>query len=196
MRFKSCLVALFVLLSLFVFSSCEEALNLLTPEAATTPTIRGSVALPTGASASPADFFIQVIDMESEKSVYTGAVKDDGSFRVANLDATRRYNILLTTEQPDSTTFSSKAVKAGYGGWLQDVVATAGTSNNVGSIKAKPLGTITGKAERSGETEHYDTTVYIPGTSYIAMTEKDGSFSIFNVPQGTYRLRFISDGYL
>ncbi|MBQ0072060.1 MAG: carboxypeptidase regulatory-like domain-containing protein, partial [Spirochaetales bacterium] len=186
---------LMCLLSLFVFTTCD-AEGKLPQDLFSTPTIKGKVSLPRGASVSPGDFFVQVIDAESEKAVYTGAVKEDGSFVVANLDSTRRYNVLLTTEQPDSATFSSKAVKNGYGGWLQDASAAVGAANDIGSIKAKPLGTITGKAERSGETEHYDTTVYIPGTSYIAMTEKDGSFSIFNVPQGTYRLRFISDGYL
>ncbi|MBQ0071044.1 MAG: carboxypeptidase regulatory-like domain-containing protein, partial [Spirochaetales bacterium] len=191
MRRRLFSIILSVLLVLAVFTSCEG--EKLPSGFVTSPSLKGKVALPEGATVSPGDFYVQVIDTETEKVVYNDAVKEDGSFVVSNLDATRKYNVLLTTDPPYS---SFKAVKSGYGGWLQDATASIGAANDVGSIKTKPLGTITGKAELSGETEHYDITVYIPGTSYDARTDKDGSFTISNVPQGTYRLRYTSDGYL
>jgi hypothetical protein len=36
--------------------------------------------------------------------------------------------------------------------------------------------------------------VYIPGTSFVAFTDEEGKFTIFNVPAGTYDLYIESDG--
>jgi len=139
--------------------------------------------------------------MEGEKAVYTGKVSSDGSFVVAGLKENAEYSILLTTEQPGDVQSSSRATSrdsstSGYGGWLSNVSASLNEQAGVGTIKVKPLGTIKGKVFKSGSEDGYDITVYIPGTSYIAMTDEDGNYSIFNVPQATYRVRYISNGYL
>ena len=185
------LFALSVCLVVFLLASCDQ--NSLISH---TPAIRGNVTLPTGADIKGSDFYIRI--MEGETAVYTGKVNADGSFVVEGLDETKTYSILLSTEELGEINTSRELSRAtsssGYGGWLRNATASIDEQAGVGSVKVKPLGTIKGKVNRSGETEHYDIMVYIPGTSYMAVTDADGNYSIYNVPQSTtaYNLRCIS----
>ena len=187
------LFALSVCLFVLLLASCDQ--NPLVVNR--TPAIRGNVTLPAGTDIKGSDFYIRI--MEGETAVYTGKVNADGSFVVEGLDETKTYSILLSTEELGEINTSSRDVSratttSGYGGWLRNVTASIDEQAGVGSVKVKPLGTIKGKVKRSGETEHYDIMVYIPGTSYMAVTDTDGNYSIFNVPQSTtaYNLRCIS----
>ena len=163
-----------------------------------TPTIKGSVSIPSGSGLSGSDFFVRV--MEGEKAVYTGKVGSNGSFSISGLKEDVAYNILLTTEEPGDVKGSdrvvSKALTDGYGGWMSNVSASVSEQADIGLIKVKPLGTIRGVVTKDGAEDGYDTTVYIPGTSFMAMTDADGSFTISNVPQHTYTLRYTANGYL
>ncbi len=185
-----------IVLSLFVaLVSCDQ--NPVVVER--TPTIMGSVSIPAGANVSGSDFFIRI--MEGDKVVHTGKVSNDGSFKVSGLEEGRSYSILLTTEEPGdvgSKSASKAASSSGYGGWLNDVTASMNEQAGVGSVKVKPLGTIKGVVRKDGAQDGYDTTAYIPGTSFLAMTDADGSFSIYNVPQSAkpYTIRFTSSGYM
>lgn len=193
-------VCIFVLIALSTLVSCtQDPMESIKK----TPTIRGNVTIPSGANVKGSDFYIRI--MEGENAVYTGKVKDDGSFAVEGLDETKTYSILLSTEELGEINTSSREVEvsrdiaratttSGYGGWLKNVTASVNEQAGVGSIKVKPLGTIKGVAKRSGEEEHSDIMVYIPGTSYMAVTDANGNYSIFNVPQSssTYNLRCIS----
>ena len=164
-----------------------------------TPTIRGTVSIPAGANVSGSDFFIRIT--EGDKVVHTGKVSSDGSFKVSGLEEGKSYSILLTTEEPGDVgakSASKAASSSGYGGWLNDVTASMNEQAGVGSVKVKPLGTIKGIVKKDGANDGYDTTAYIPGTSFLAMTDADGSFSIYNVPQSAkpYTIRFTSSGYM
>ena len=187
---------LIVVFALVLLASCEQdPIVQITP----TPTIRGTVSIPESAGLSGSDFFIRI--MEGENAVYTGKVNSDGSFSVSGLKEDAKYNILLTTEEPGDIKGSerdiSKAITTGgYGGWMSNVSASINEQAGIGSIKVKPLGTIKGVVTKDGADDGYDSTVYIPGTSYLAMTDGQGNYSIFNVPQSTYTLRFIANGYM
>ena len=190
-------VLLFVIL--FAFVSCDENQQLIINQTTPTPTIRGTVSIPEGAGLAGSDFYVRI--MEGEKAVYTGRVNADGSFAVPGLREEASYSILLTTEEPGDIKgterdISRAASTSGYGGWLSNVTASINEQAGVGSIKVKPLGTIKGIVTKDGAEDGYDTTVYIPGTSYLAMTDGEGNYSIFNVPQATYTLRYISNGYM
>ena len=189
------LISIVVLSLLAALVSCDQ--NPVTVD--TTPTIRGTVSIPAGANVSGSDFFIRI--MEGDKVVHTGRVSNDGSFKVSGLEEGKAYSILLTTEEPGdigSKSASKAASSNGYGGWLNDVTASMNEQAGVGSVKVKPLGTIKGIVKKDGANDGYDTTAYIPGTSFLAMTDADGSFSIYNVPQSAkpYTIRFTSSGYM
>ena len=189
------LISIIVLSLLAALVSCDQD-----PVAVEiTPTIRGTVSIPAGANVSGSDFFIRIT--EGDKVVHTGKVSNDGSFKVSGLEEGKAYSILLTTEEPGdvgSKSASKAASSKGYGGWLNDVTASMNEQAGVGSVKVKPLGTIKGIVKKDGAQDGYDTTAYIPGTSFLAMTDGDGSFSIYNVPQSAkpYTIRFTSSGYM
>ena len=188
---------LFALLLVIVFAlvSCNQDPVVKVQQ---TPTIRGSVSIPEGTGLTGRDFYIRI--MEGEKAVFTGRVSSDGTFSVPGLEENVSYNVLLTTEEPGDVRGSekdlAKGTTSGYGGWLSNVSASINEQAGVGSVKVKPLGTIMGIVKKDGAEDHYDTTVYIPGTSYLAMTDGEGNFSIFNVPQSTYTLRYTANGYM
>ena len=188
---------LFALLLVIVFAlvSCKQDPVVKVQQ---TPTIRGSVSIPEGTGLTGRDFYIRI--MEGEKAVFTGRVSSDGTFSVPGLKENVSYNVLLTTEEPGDVRGSekdlAKGTTSGYGGWLSNVSASINEQAGVGSVKVKPLGTIMGIVKKDGAEDHYDTTVYIPGTSYLAMTDGEGNFSIFNVPQSTYTLRYTANGYM
>ena len=185
-----------------LFTACKEEPNSNAPEQKVlTPTIRGSVSIPKGSGLSGSDFYIRVMD--GDRAVYTGKANDDGSFSVAGLKEETLYKILVTTAEPGNISENSKDITdskqtetSGYGGWLTDVVASVDEQSNVGQVAVKPLGTIRGVVTKTGSEDGYDVMVYIPGTSYMAITDEDGNFSIFNIPQETYRLRITSSGYI
>ena len=196
------LVLVIVLSVLALFSACTEEPAAVTPEQKNlTPTIRGSVSVPNGSGLSGNDFYIRVMD--GDRAVYTGKANSDGSFSVAGLKEETVYKILVTTAEPGNISENSRDITdseqsetSGYGGWLSNVVASLDEQSNVGQVAVKPLGTIRGVVTKTGSGDGYDVMVYIPGTSYMAMSDENGNFSIYNVPQETYRLRITSSGYL
>ena len=158
----------------------------------------GKLDLPANGKVAGSDVWVKVV-CEGETQ-YIGQANSDGSFSVSGLREEKSYDILFSTIKPETANerdIARAGETSGYGGWLSNVTASVNEGNNVGSVSIKPLGTIKGRAKLDGETEHYDILVYIPGTSFSAYTNADGSFSLYNVPEGTYQLRFtyLKSGY-
>lgn len=187
-----------VFLICILFFSCEQPNNEIPVQEYSTPTIKGTLSLPAGSTVNPADIYVKVIDSTGATAKVQKA-NSDKTFVVQGLNADMSYSILFSSVEPE---FTNRAISRdpdksnGVGGWIHDVKPAIKEGNDIGSVKLKPLGTIRGKALIDGKAEHYDTTVYIPGTSYIAMTSADGTFAIYNVPEGTYTLRYTHDGYM
>jgi len=57
-----------------------------------------------------------------------------------------------------------------------------------------PPGSISGKVQLNSETES-GIHIYIPGTSYDAWTDDTGGFTISNIPQGNYMVKYTHPGY-
>ena len=187
-----------IFLICILFFSCEQPKNEVSVQEYSTPTIKGMLSLPNGSTVNPADIYVKVIDSTGATAKVQKA-NSDKTFVVQGLNADMSYSILFSSVEPEFTnrTISRDPDKSnGVGGWIHDVKPAIKEGNDIGSVKLKPLGTIRGKALIDGKAEHYDTTVYIPGTSYISMTNADGTFAIYNVPEGTYTLRYTHDGYM
>ncbi len=191
-RFTAALIIFISILAMFSFVSCKEEVI---DSGYSTPTIKGKVSIPSGSNLSGSDFYIQVMD--GDNAVYTGNAESDGTFVVSGLDATKSYDVLVTTEPPKNIVSKSlsRDISTEYGGWLSSVTAAVGEANNVGSVMVKPLGTIKGKVSID-DIANTAVFVYVPGTSYIGITDEEGNFSISNMAQATYRLRFMADGYM
>ncbi|MCF0238292.1 MAG: carboxypeptidase regulatory-like domain-containing protein [Sphaerochaetaceae bacterium] len=189
---KRTIVAICFLLSvLFVFTSCEEEPQIIQNAS---PLIKGSITVPASSGLSVSDIWYKVIDNGS--TVYVGKVKSDGTFSVSGLSTEKKYDIIFSSIEPNHNNYGSRSVSTEVGGWICDVVAAIHEGCDVGSVKMRPLGTIKGRVIKSGATDNADVTVFIPGTSYMAITDEDGNFAITNVPQGTMRLRYTTNDYL
>ncbi len=192
----SVLVAL--LASFFFLASCNPEISAVMGYP--TPTVKGRITVPPSSGLLAEDIWLKVVDGTETK--YVGKVGSDGAFAVGGLEAAKQYSILFSSEEPDHGNVSKDAAPkaagsgGGYGGWLTKVTAAINEGNDVGSVKMKPLGTITGVVKQKGAESHYDATVYIPGSSFIAMTDGEGNFSMFGVPQGTHTVRYTADGYV
>jgi sugar lactone lactonase YvrE len=80
----------------------------------------------------------------------------------------------------------SEASKA----WRARVAVRRGSEQNAGTLTVAPVGQIAGKVRASDPavTNFSNTFVYIPGSSYLAVTRADGSYTIAGVPAGEFDL--------
>ena len=67
-----------------------------------------------------------------------------------------------------------------------DVTIVTNQTNSAPTIYINTVGQISGHAYLQGQTDHSGITVYLPGTSFSAITAADGSYTISGVPSGTY----------
>lgn len=187
---------------MFTLVSCEQSpVTIIQPVQvdSVSASIKGNLALPESGKVAASDVWIKVSCNGDTKNIIKA--NEDGSFVVSGLREDERYDVLFTTERPE--TANSKDISrgdnstTGYGGWLSNVTAAINEGNNVGAVTISPLGTIKGKVTLDGETEHFDILVYIPGTSFSAYTNADGDFYMYNVPEGTYSVRatYLKSGF-
>lgn len=118
----------------------------------------------------------------------------DGSTYMDNLPP-GKLDIIITGS-PTATQLINNGLQLGLR--LNDVVSLPGVRRDVKDFDLLPLSSITGKA-RLGTLatggDHAGILVYIPGTSFLAYTDKNGNYTITGVPQGTHNLFFEKDGY-
>jgi len=74
-------------------------------------------------------------------------------------------------------------------------IKIVGRSVHLKTIRMKPVGSISGQALLEGASDHSEIHVFIPGTSFAAFTDSEGSFTISNVPEGTYDLKASKENY-
>jgi hypothetical protein len=99
--------------------------------------------------------------------------KAGGVSRVASGTQTLTYTIIVV----DSSDTHGRSV---------DVQIVTNQSNTAATIYINTVGKISGHAYLQGASDHSGITVYIPGTSFSAITAADGSYTISGVPSGTY----------
>jgi len=80
---------------------------------------------------------------------------------------------------------------------LNNAQSITGLVTKLGKINLPKNGSLSGKATLKSEAsqDHAGILVYIPGTSYSALTDKDGNFKIEKVPSGTHNLFIEKDGF-
>lgn len=82
-----------------------------------------------------------------------------------------------------------------YAKKVSNISGTPGGTINLGNVALKKTGTLTGKAVMNGKTDHTGIDVYVPGTSYLAKTDSAGNFTIYNLPEGIYKIRIEKYNY-
>ena len=142
-----------IFLICILFFSCEQPNNEIPVQEYSTPTIKGTISLPSGSTVNPADIYVKVID-STGAAVKVQKANSDKTFVVQGLNAEMKYSILFTSVEPDFANrgISRAAEKSnGVGGWIHAIQPAIKEGNDVGNVKMKPLGTIRGKAFIDGK---------------------------------------------
>ncbi len=78
----------------------------------------------------------------------------------------------------------------------QDGLMNAGGGSiNLGTLELKETGAIKGNVKLIDKEDHIGSEVYVPGTSFIAKTDRNGDFFILYIPEGKYELVGEKDDY-
>jgi hypothetical protein len=118
---------------------------------------------------------------------------EDGQAVVDNI-LPGTLNVLVLSA--DGTNLLSGASK--YGLQLPGVIISAGEAKDIGRQTLKETGSLTGTVEFLENPNQIDlagTEVFIPGTSFDATTDAQGSFTLAGLPDGKYPLYFRRDGF-
>lgn len=110
------------------------------------------------------------------------STSSDGRYSIGDLDA-GEYTVYASSQNSREKAVTTN-VKVITG---QDVTASI--------LRLSPVGTIIGSIMVDGKTSDLTGyTIFVPSTSYIALTGSDGSFSLSDVPEGSYPLFVMKNG--
>ena len=98
---KSFIFTLFIFVAIFfTMLSCEQPNNEIPVQEYSTPTIKGTISLPSGSTVNPADIYVKVID-STGAAVKVQKANSDKTFVIQGLNAEMKYSILFTSVEPD-----------------------------------------------------------------------------------------------
>lgn len=128
-----------------------------------------------------------------------------GEFYFDGLDTSKSYSFYFTNKEPGVSYSRTATVTDDDGNpivstVITDVTPEEGAGLNLSEVELKPAGKISGSVKKydvtgSEESDCSGITVYVPGTSYSAITDKTGNFTISGVPQGLLTIRASYAGY-
>lgn len=196
-KIKLVVIALIAVLCFGFVVSCDDSKAVEEKTSYSTPTIKGTVSLPSGTSATPGSIWVKV--GETGQVVKTDS---NGSFVIIGLDKDSQYTLYFSDTQPSSLVTRALGAEDekdnGIGLKIDCIKPQTGEGFDTGIVNLLFNGTVRGNVKLNGAEEgaNYGIDVYIPGTSFIAKTSEDGSFTIKGVPQGVgYTIRYEKAGY-
>jgi sugar lactone lactonase YvrE len=149
-----------------------------TPATSPTPTVQATDPPP------PGDWFGRVLGTDGKPAAgvtVKGYVVDgDGS---APLTTTTDDKGMFTLKEPNGKALNIEASQSDSVKAFQPNVAA--TAKNI-TMQLAATGSISGKIQLDGGAAAADVTVSIPGTPYTVKTGADGSYTLTNVPAGTF----------
>jgi hypothetical protein len=145
----------------------------------TTPLVMGEVRLASGEPAANVRVVSYVTDTRllaagsgaASLETWTDA---SGHFRL--VDPPMGMNTIEAEASADS-----KAIR-------MNVPVTVGARLSLEAMTLLPTGAITGQVLAEGAPDQMGTTVFIPGTQYVAITGPNGAYTLNHVPVGTYEV--------
>ncbi len=126
-----------------------------------------------------------LITAEKSNQVRTAVADSRGRFAFADLSA---GSYLLTSVLRDHAG-DSRTLKI-------QPQAVANVETTFVDIQLTPTGTFLGNATLENAIDHTGTVAFLEGTSYVAVTDAAGNFSLTGVPVGTWPTRAMHAGYL
>ncbi len=196
-KIKFVAIVLIAILCFGFVVSCDDSKAVEEKTSYSTPTIKGTVSLPSGTSATLGSIWVKV--GETGQVVKTDS---NGSFVISGLDKDSQYTLYFSDTQPSSLVTKALGDENekdnGIGLKIDCIKPQTGEGFDTGIVNLVFNGTVKGNVKLNGAEEdaNYGIDVYIPGTSFVAKTSDDGSFTIKGVPQGAgYTIRYEKAGY-
>jgi hypothetical protein len=128
----------------------------------------------------------------------------EGKLKTENISNIKLKTVAQTTTDKDGNytflnvepgEYTIVANKGDQSAVITDVKVKAGEVKQLPPWAIKTKGKIQGRAKFSDKATHSGILVYIAGTSFLAMTDTAGNFTIFEVPPGNYILIAQATGY-
>ncbi|WP_036218360.1 beta-sandwich domain-containing protein, partial [Calidithermus chliarophilus] len=95
-------------------------------------------------------------------------------------------------------TYQLTAQYAGYASASTTVTVTVGqtaTAADLSLAKPQTVGSVSGKATRQGASDHTGVQVFVAGTGFSALTDRDGNYRLDGLAPGDYQLTAQYPGY-
>ena len=162
--------------------------------------ISGKVMVPADSGVSLEGLYVKVED--------TGTVvrtDSTGSFLVSGLTPGKTYTLYVSTDPLTNVTAKDLVSQApenvetpnsSWGALLKDIAARMDAYEE--SVSLTRNGSISGKVILAGKGADANGGImaYIPGTSFLAISADDGTYTISGVPQGIHKVKFSNAGYV
>lgn len=160
----------------------------------TSISLTGRISIPENSDFVFSDFWIK-----STNGIIS-QVLPDGSFALSGFEVGQVYDLYFSCSEPSSAITKAKSITPilRLGALKSDVRVLSGETIDLGVVPMRPTGTITGSVTMQGaeSEENGGIEVYIPGTWFVATTTDNGSYTLEDVPEGHYTVKFNKQGYL
>ena len=187
------IIGLFLVLLLVVLSCKPDPVD--TTQFYDTPTAKGRIILPEGADLSYSDIYVKVEETGNQYQVAS-----DGSWAISGLEEGVPYTLYFQNEPFIDISSKSIVSRNGghhhYGGRKDNVHASTGQGTDNGIVQIKKSANVKGSVTTSDGSSLLGIDIYVPGTSYMAKSDVDGSFTITGLPDGEYRIVAEKYGYI
>ncbi len=153
-----------------------------------TPTAKGRIVLPSGSGLSYSDIYVRVEETGNQYQVAS-----DGTWVISGLEEGVGYTLYFQDEPFLDISSRDLARDGGghhghYGGRKDNVHGSKGEGTDNGIVQIKKTASVSGCVTTSDNSSLLGIDVYVPGTSYMAKTAEDGSFTLSGLPDGQYSI--------
>lgn len=161
-----------------------------------TPTAKGRIVLPSGSGLSYSDIYVRVEETGNQYQVAS-----DGTWVISGLEEGVGYTLYFQDEPFLDISSRDLARDGGghhghYGGRKDNVHGSKGEGTDNGIVQIKKTASVSGRVTTSDNSSLLGIDVYVPGTSYMAKTAEDGSFTLSGLPDGQYSIVASKYGYI
>ena len=197
-----CLSVVFLFLAIFGITSCKQSPEILNVENQTqTGSISGTVMYSNVTGKNHAGITVSI---EKTDGLRTLAVENAASGRSLSACARSIISNTVTTSdgsytfknlEPGTYTVYAASTCSMERAVYTNVSVRASETSVVDVLKLTATGSITGRITTNGKTSgNTGYIVFVAGTSYIAMTDNAGNYTISGVPAGKYQVVATKDG--
>ena len=197
-----CLSVVFLFLAFFGITSCKQSPEILNVENQTqTGSISGTVMYSNVTGKNHAGITVSI---EKTDGLRTLAVEKAASGRslsacarsiISNTVTTKDGSYTFKNLEPGTYTVYAASTCSMERAVYTNVSVRASETSVVDVLKLTATGSITGRITTNGKTSgNTGYIVFVAGTSYIAMTDNAGNYTISGVPAGKYQVVATKDG--